>query len=448
MLTIDIGRKDVLWNYAATFLRIGVGVILLPFILRAFPQETVAIWTIFSTIIALTSLLDFGFNPSFSRNVSYVISGVKELKEKGVQVIDNIDAKIDYGLLKGLINAMRWFYSRMSLILLLVLTTVGTYYIHTILKTYTGNHTEIYIAWFILCTVNTYSLYTYYYDALMQGMGMIKRIKQIDIVAYILYLTVAAVLIMLHFNLIAIVSAQALQVLIKRILSRQTIYTSQFRYHLNQYQPKARKEFIKPILPNAVKLGLTSLGGFLVNRSAVIIGALYLSLEFIASYGITIQIIAIITSISMVYFSTYQPRIVQLRVQNDKQGIRRLYFRSITMMFMTFAVLGIGVIFLGDWLLEVIKSKTPLLPKEMVLLALIVALLETNHSIAGGILLSKNEVPFFMASILGGIGTLILLLSLLSFTNIGVWSLITAQGMASIVYNNWKWPYEAYKSLK
>jgi hypothetical protein len=44
--TINIGRKDVLWNYAATFLQIGVGVILLPFILRVFPQETVAIWTI------------------------------------------------------------------------------------------------------------------------------------------------------------------------------------------------------------------------------------------------------------------------------------------------------------------------------------------------------------------------------------------------------------------
>ncbi|MDR1182546.1 MAG: hypothetical protein LBL13_11265 [Bacteroidales bacterium] len=40
--TINIGRKDVIWNYAATFLQISAGVILLPFILRTFPQETVA----------------------------------------------------------------------------------------------------------------------------------------------------------------------------------------------------------------------------------------------------------------------------------------------------------------------------------------------------------------------------------------------------------------------
>jgi hypothetical protein len=104
--TINIGRKDVLWNYAATFLQIGVGVILLPFILRVFPQETVAIWTIFTTIIALAGLLDFGFNPSFARNVSYVVSGVKELKANGYNIVESHNSEIDYSLFKGLINAV------------------------------------------------------------------------------------------------------------------------------------------------------------------------------------------------------------------------------------------------------------------------------------------------------------------------------------------------------
>ena len=86
---MNIGQKDVLWNYAATILQTGVGVILLPFILNTFPQETVAIWGIFSTIIALTVLLDFGFGPSFARNVSYVVSGVTELKSTGYQIVES-----------------------------------------------------------------------------------------------------------------------------------------------------------------------------------------------------------------------------------------------------------------------------------------------------------------------------------------------------------------------
>ncbi|MDR2840450.1 MAG: polysaccharide biosynthesis protein, partial [Paludibacter sp.] len=103
---MEINRKDVLWNYVATFLQIGAGIILFPLILRAFPQETVAIWTIFTTIVALTSLLDFGFNPSFARNVSYVMSGVTELKTTGFQIVENNNGKIDYSLFKGLIKAM------------------------------------------------------------------------------------------------------------------------------------------------------------------------------------------------------------------------------------------------------------------------------------------------------------------------------------------------------
>jgi hypothetical protein len=144
--TINIGRKDVLWNYAATFLQIGVGVILLPFILRVFPQETVAIWTIFSTIIALSGLLDFGFNPSFARNVSYVVSGVKELKANGYNTVESHDSEVDYSLLKGLISAMKWFYARAAAILFVLLATAGTYYMHVVLKTYSGSHTEVYSA--------------------------------------------------------------------------------------------------------------------------------------------------------------------------------------------------------------------------------------------------------------------------------------------------------------
>ncbi|GHT74550.1 hypothetical protein FACS1894124_4610 [Spirochaetia bacterium] len=85
---MHIDRKDVLWNYAATFLQIAAQVLLLPFILRTLPQETVAIWTIFSTIIALVNLLDFGFNPSFTRNVSYIFSGAKTLKASGFDIVE------------------------------------------------------------------------------------------------------------------------------------------------------------------------------------------------------------------------------------------------------------------------------------------------------------------------------------------------------------------------
>ncbi|MCL2413888.1 MAG: hypothetical protein FWC94_01355 [Bacteroidales bacterium] len=445
---MQIGRKDVLWSYAATFLQIGAGVILLPFVLKAFPQETMAIWTIFLTIITLSSMLDFGFNPSFARNVSYVVSGVKKLKKTGHLLVENNNTgEIDYSLFKGLINAMRWFYGRAALVLFILLVTAGTYYITIILRNYSYSHTEVYISWAILCIINSYSLYTLYYDSLLQGQGLVKRAKQIQAIAQIVYLLVAVVMILLQFNLIAVVSAQALSVIIRRVLSYYTIYTADFKRHLHGVIAQSRKEILKLISPNAVKLGLTGLGGFLATRSAIIIGSLYLSLDVIASYGITIQIIAIVSALSSVYFLTYQPKIAQYRTQSNLYEVKRLYLKACLLLFATFVFFGTGLIGFGDWLLSLIGSKTPLLPKSFVAFALFVFLLETNHAVAGGFLLTKNEVPFFKASLISGATAVVLLFVFLNYTQMGVWALILAPGIAQACYQNWKWPMVVVKEL-
>jgi O-antigen/teichoic acid export membrane protein len=445
--TFTIGRSDLLWNYAATFLQIGAGVVLLPFILRVFPQETMAIWTIFTTIVGLTSLLDFGFNPSFARNVSYVVSGVKELKATGYNIVETHDNDIDYGLFKGLIMTMRWFYLRVAVLLFVLLASAGTYYLYVVLKNYSGDHKEVYIAWAILVALNTYSLYTMYYDSLILGKGLIKRSKQIKIAGQSAYLIAAIVLIVLRFNLIAVVSAQALSIAIIRILSYRTIFTAEFRSLLHSVEASAKKEILGSIYPNAVKLGLTGLGGFLVVRSSTIIGSLFLPLEEIASFGITVQIVTIISSLSSVYFATYQPRIVQYRVQNNTVAIKRLYLNSCCFLFFTFLGGGMTLVFFGEWTLNLIGSRTPLLSKPLMATVLLVYFLETNHGNAGGILLTKNEVPYFRAAMFSGCFTVALMFLFLRYTNIGIWGLILSQGIAQGCYQNWKWPLEVLKDL-
>jgi O-antigen/teichoic acid export membrane protein len=229
---MQITKIDVLWNYAATFLKIASSVLLLPFILRMMPSEMVGIWSIFATITVFTVLLDFGFNPSFTRNVTYVFSGVKTLKINGIETVDEEDFTIDYGLLKGVIVAMRWFYSRMAIILFFLLVTLGTYYIHSLLQKYKGDHREVYIAWILLCVINTYNLFTFYYDALLQGKGLVKRSKQIMIVGQAVYLVIATILIMAGKGLVAIVSAQAASVIIVRWLSYYSFFTKEIIHKL------------------------------------------------------------------------------------------------------------------------------------------------------------------------------------------------------------------------
>lgn len=443
-----IGHKDIFWNYLATFLKIASSAILLPFILRMMSSETVGIWTIFATISSMVVLFDFGFNPSFSRNVTYIFSGVKELKVSGYSTVNSTDnLVVDYGLLKGLLLSMKWFYLRLALFFFILLISVGTYYIHILLNNYQGSHQDVYVSWVLLCVISTYNLYTLYYDSLLQGKGLIKRSKQIVIIGQILYLVVAALLIIKGFGLIAIVSAQIVSVLIIRYLSYNAFFTKEMKQLLNNVTPSPQLEMLRVIAPNALKLGFTALGGFLVSRSSIVIGSLYLSLSQIASYGITIQFVSVISALSSIYIATYQPIISQFRITEISHKIKRLYLKGEFILIFTFILGGLGLIITGPYLLDLIGSKTSLLPIPILLATILVTFLEVNHSTAGVILATKNEVPFFRASLLSGFATVVLLFIFLLYFKLSLWALILAPGIAQGVYQNWKWPYEVVKDL-
>jgi O-antigen/teichoic acid export membrane protein len=444
---IKIGRKDVIWNYLATFLQIGSGILLFPIILRLLPSETVGVWSIFMAIGSLIGLLDFGFSPSFTRNITYIFSGVNSLEKTGISN-GYIDNEININLLSNTIRAMRWFYSRVAFIAFILLITVGSAYLFSILNSnFNGNKAQVTTAWIIFCIVNTYNIYTLYYDALMIGRGLIKKDKQLIIISQLMYLSVSIVLIFCGFGLISIVVGQALAVIIKRILSNRFFFTPELKKEIKEVNTDNFRDILKIITPNSIKVGFTSLGAFLVLQSSVIIGSLYISLNELASYGITVQVINVIATLASVYYSSYMPKVAQLRVGDNITAIKQIYIKSIMIMMLTFVASGIMLIIFGGWALHLLKSQTTILSENMIITLLIINLLEKNHAIAGGFLLSKNEVPYFKAAIISGIATVILLFTLLKYEQMGLWGMILAPGIVQISYQNWKWPSVLIRQL-
>ena len=445
---MEISRKDLLWNYGATFLKIASSVILLPLILRKMTPEMVGIWTVFITITAFSTLLDFGFNSSFARNITYVFSGVKKLSKNGHESLENKkNQKVDYGLLAGTIDAMRWFYLRIAIILFLLLSTVGTYYVYFILKKYKGDVVEIYIAWVILCLINTYNIFTLYYDSLLQGKGLVKQSKQILVIGNIVYLITASLLILMNYGLIAVICAQVTSVVIIRWLSYKLFFTRDMTEKITESIPRPKDEVFRAIYPNAMKMGLTSLGGFLVQKAALIIGSLYLTLNEIAAYGISMQFIGVIFSLASIYTATFIPKIVKLRIENNLPEIKKLYLNGQLLLLLTFTLGGLVLVFFGGWGIKLIGSQTVLMNKTLLGLAILVSFFECNHSVAGSIILTKNLVPFFKVAILSGGLTLLLLLLFFNFTTIRLLAMILSPGIAQALYQNWKWPIVVFKEL-
>lgn len=437
---IVVNKKDIIWNYLATFLQIGSGVLLFPVILRTLPSTTIGIWSIFMAISTLINLLDFGFSSSFTRNITYIFSGVNQLVKNGIS--SHIQSSsINISLLKNTIKAMQWFYGRIALTAFILLILFGSPYLyHLVSQQPSLDQNEIFWSWVIFCIVNTYNIYTLYYDALLQGRGFIMKDKQLIIISQLTYLAFSLVFIYLKMGLISIVLSQGLATLVRRSLSYHFFYTNDIKQKLDETNSTNFKEIVKILSPNSIKIGLTSIGAFLVLQSSVLIGSLYISLIDLASYGITIQIINVIASLAGVYFNSYTPRVAHLRVHNNTREIKHIFFRSSILLLLTFIICGSILLLAGNWALTLLKSKTLLLGKSMIIVLLIINFLEKNHAIAGAFLLSKNEVPYFKAAILSGICTVILLLIFVHWLHWGIWGMILAPGITQLVYQNWKWP--------
>lgn len=449
MAVADIGKKDFVWTLLATFFKIGAGVLLFPFILRYLPSETIGIWTIFTAITQLTFIFDFGFNVSFARNISYIFSGVRSLKKEGYELVDGDDIdRIDYKLLGQTIEAMRYFYSRMAIALFIIFASIGTLYIYSLMDVYEGDRQEVYWAWFILVLINSYNLYTLYYESLLNGRGEVKKVHQIILLGNICYVVCAIVLVLLGGGLVAIVSSQAISVLLVRFLSKRAFYTKDIVNSLSVVDTANYKSVLSSITPNAVKVGLTSLGGFIINKSSLFIGSLFVSLELMASYGITLQLLVIVGTVAGIVTRVYMPKVFQWRVENRKSLVKRTFYFSSIVLLIVFVISGVVIVLWGDRVLEILKSNTFLLSSELLILMLVQQYLEYNHSNAAQYLLSKNEVPFFKASLISALGVIVLLMIFVVWFDMGILGMILAPMIVQALYQNWKWPLDVVKELR
>ncbi|MEE0923393.1 MAG: O-unit flippase-like protein, partial [Paludibacteraceae bacterium] len=382
-----IGKREIIWSYIGTAFMIGAGVLLLPFILNKMPDETVGVWNIFQTITALVLLLDFGFRPTFARNISYIFTGVKTLQKNGVVHAES-NANVDYGLLKGSLAAMRRFYQWIALAVFGLLLTAGTVYFYYILQKYSGDRTDALIAWLLLIAINCYNLYTFYYDALLTGKGYVKQSQQINMLGQVVYIGLAIGLIYAGFGLTAIVGSQFVSTIIRRYLTYKVFFTPQLKEKLADAQAQEPKDILKAITPNAIKIGLTNLGGFCVNKSAILIGSAFLTLEQIACYGITIQVMDILARCASVFYQSYTPKLAQCRAENNLPQLKRYYLLCTGSLWAVFIIGGLAWIFLGEWALAFMNSQTHFVPIGMLCVMLLISALEHNHAVSAGFIMA------------------------------------------------------------
>lgn len=445
-MSISLSKKDVIWGYIAQFFSLTTGLITLPLILNMLSTEEIAMNYLMITIGSLVSLFDFGFAPQFGRNITYIFSGAQELRKEGIE-ISSTSNEVNYRLLATMIHTARYVYRRIGFIILFVMLTFGTLYISKATNGFSNVNNSL-IIWIVYSFSVFFNIYYSYYSSLLLGKGLIKESKQASIYTSVLKIILTFAFLFGGLGLLGVALANLISPFANWYISYFYFFTQDLKNKISSYKISntEKLELFKIIWYNSKKLGLVFLGSYAVSKLGMFLAGLYLSPNEVASYGLMLQLVGIITGIASTLFNVYQPKFAELRVRNDNALLIRNFAFSMNVFYILF-ILGTAFLILsGPPLLTVIGSNA-VLPSTLVVLFSIIMLLEGNHSNFATFIVTKNSIPFVKPSLIAGTAIGIGSFLSLQFTNLGILGLVLVQGLSQIVYANWKWPHVVCKEF-
>jgi O-antigen/teichoic acid export membrane protein len=209
-----------------------------------------------------------------------------------------------------------------------------------------------------------------------------------------------------------------------------------------------RRGHLQIIWPTTWRFSVVTGSAWMITSAGTTIVGGFFGLAAAGSYGVTVQVIQFASALGAVWMSSAVPRLCAIRAADDKVGLKRLFLQRWVLGIATYSIVATGIIFLGPLVLDLIGSKTTLLPLGMVATLALIYLLELNHgALCAAFIMTENRVPFLLSAVVSGFAIVSISLLFAALTSLGVWSVVVAQGLVQLVYNNWKWPALAFSSV-
>jgi O-antigen/teichoic acid export membrane protein len=428
-------------------LNIASGILLLPIILRYLSTEEVGLWFVFISLAGLAQLLELGFQPTIARNVAYIYAGAQQLNTDGYTA--NIENKpFNLALFQQLFVTSKKIYGYVALVALVISTLGGSAYLFTITPP-TMSKPEIIITWLIYACGYIINFYYGYFNSFLQGRGDITASNKVVVASRTTMILLSCLLLAMGTGLIGLSIASLLSSAVSRILAGQLFWGKVHPENASLHKiHETSHNFLVPIIwHNASKLGWVTLGGFLITRANVLIATSLLGLVTAASYSLSFQILATLTSLSNVVLSLKMPLITTHQINNQHEKLLTVFGKSLAAGWSIYLLSMCMLLLFGNQILSIMGSKTLLLGTPLLATLSIILFLELNHSFCASYLTTLNEVPFVGAALISGVAIVTISIFAVSILQIGIWGMVLTQGIIQLAYNNWKWPQMAAKRM-
>lgn len=424
-------RSAMLVGVAATGVRIGVNLLLVPLVLMRLSAQEQALWWVFVALGNFAGLADFGFGQAIARVYSYLWAGAEDFDAEGLRAPSQ-QSTPNFARIRQLHATVRYLYGRLSLVAVLLLAAGGTWSLVSSVRAM-EHPGALWWTWAAYLLVIAYGLGTNCWMFACQGVNQVRKLQIGNLWSGLAYVVTAGLLLEAGYGLAAMVIATGVRGVIAREIGRRG-----FR----EVVPMVAGQEAKPDLsilarlwPNARKFGVLSIGAYLVTNGGVLVSSHFLGPETTASFGLSAQVGVFVMNFAGLWLTVKWPQITILRTQGRLEEMAILFARRLAFAMGTFFVLAAMMALTGNAALHWKGSHTRLLAAPCLVFYFFYLAQQLFYVEFGGLAHTENVVPFFRISLLTGIGELALWLVMTPC--FGLWGLLLAPLIAESVYSSW-----------
>ncbi|RXT55711.1 lipopolysaccharide biosynthesis protein [Lacticaseibacillus chiayiensis] len=445
----EVTRKSIFWSYAGTIFSMASNFLLLPIVFHFLSPKEIGYWYLILSINSLITLFDFGFDPTFARNIAYVWSGAKTLKSHGIEK-KRSHADVNYHLLASMIHAARVIYMILAIVAIVLVGFFGTMYMNAVVFSKLPD-VEYKVTWLVFCFSLFLNLYFGYFSALLRGSGEIDSVNKAQVFSRILQIFLTFVGFLIYPSILSpVIGLMMYGIIFRTICSRFFWRDDEVRNHRKELKSPMNWHEIKEVFlfiwPNTWRDGLVSMSNYVTSQGMSLIAGAFLPLSVTGVYSVGVQFASAIGTASSAINGAYNPILQSNFVKRDFDSIRDKTSKAVAAYIWIFAIATVGTLLVIFPLLKLIKPES--VPTLQVFLPLILYyFFYQQHSAHAGYIANANIIPYAKAFLISAGVNLVGLWLGLKLTSGNIYFLLFFPIVVQALYNNWRWPMYYYKMI-
>jgi len=426
-------RSPTLLTWLSLAVRLSGVVVVLPLVLHRFPVAEVAVWQLFSSILALILVLDLGLSPTFSRLFAYAAGGARiedmaDMRQRR-SAVDDVSREQTLQTAERLFAALRWIYPRLALVAVVVFAGVGTWALRRPISQ-CADPTHLWLAWAAVLTGGFVAIQGNAFSAALQGLNQLALQRRLEIAMGAAQVLTCMLVLTFGGDLLALVLTYQAWAIALAFGNRWLM--SQRFPEVCGSAPRRDPEVLRVLVPSAWRSGVGVVMGQGVIQASGLVYAQIAPAAQLASYLLALRIGTMVSQVSQAPFYSQLPRLGMLQATGDREtqlalaqlGMRRAQW-----------VLCAGVVSVA-WLIEPvlgwIGSRTAFAEPRLWAILALALFVERFGAMHMQLYSLTNHIVWHISN--GVTGTLMITSAVLLYPHMGVLALPAAMLLANVVF--------------